>query len=191
MDDIVKFLFEAGALKRTPRSGWQFLGSGAESVADHSFRTALIAWVLARLDGAADADRALRMALFHDLPEARTGDLNYMNQKYVTADEEAAARDLTRDLPFGDEVRELLSEYRLQVSDTSRLVRDADNLDMILELKEHLDHGNPGARDWLAFACRRLTTEAGRRLAERALQVGSADWWFDRDSEWWVHRDGE
>ena len=42
MDRIVEFLFEVGMLKRTPRSGWQFLGSGSESVAEHAFRTAWI-----------------------------------------------------------------------------------------------------------------------------------------------------
>ena len=87
MDRIVEFLFEVGMLKRTPRSGWQFLGTGSESVAEHVFRTAMIALVLARIDGTVDADRMLRLALVHDLPEARTGDLNYVNQKYVTADE--------------------------------------------------------------------------------------------------------
>jgi putative hydrolase of HD superfamily len=188
---ILEFLFEAGALKRTPRSGWQFLGSGSESVADHSFRTALIAWVLARLDGEVDADRAMRMALFHDLPEARTSDLNYMNQKYVTADEERAAEDMTDGLPFGEEVRALLAEYREQTTPLAALVRDADNLDMILQLKEHLDHGNPNAKDWLSFARRRLTTETGKQLAERTVDGHSADWWFDRDSRWWVHREEE
>ena len=33
MKRIANFLFEAGMLKRTPRTGFQFLGSGAESVA--------------------------------------------------------------------------------------------------------------------------------------------------------------
>ena len=35
-------------------------------------------------------------ALAHDLPEARTGDLNYMNQKYVQVDESRAAEDMAR-----------------------------------------------------------------------------------------------
>ncbi len=112
MDRIVEFLFEVGMLKRTPRSGWQFLGTGSESVAEHVFRTAMIGFVLARLDGKVDADKMLRMALAHDLPETRTGDLNYVNQKYVAADETRAADDMTRGLPFGDELRELMAEYR-------------------------------------------------------------------------------
>jgi len=112
VDRIVEFLFEVGMLKRTPRSGWQFLGTGSESVAEHVYRTTMIAFVLGRLDGAVDADKVLRLALAHDLPEARTGDLNYVNQKYVTADEAGAADDMTRGLPFGEELKELMAEYR-------------------------------------------------------------------------------
>ena len=44
MKRIANFLFEAGMLKRTPRTGFQFLGSGAESVAEHIFRTVYIGY---------------------------------------------------------------------------------------------------------------------------------------------------
>ena len=40
-----KFLYEVGMLKKTPRTGYRFLGSGEESVAEHSFRTAVIGYV--------------------------------------------------------------------------------------------------------------------------------------------------
>ena len=51
MKNIAHFLFELGMLKRTPRTGFQFLGSGTESVAEHIFRAAMIGYTLARLDG--------------------------------------------------------------------------------------------------------------------------------------------
>ncbi len=186
MDRIADFLFEAGMLKRTPRTGWQFLGSGTESVAEHTFRTAVIAFALARLSPEVDADRVLRMALLHDLPEARTGDLNYMNQKYVQADEETAAADLTRGLPFGEEMAELLAEFRAQQTPEAVLAKDADHLEMLLQLKEHLDVGNRNAEEWIPFSLRRLKTDVARDLAQRILQRDSSAWWFDKDSEWWV-----
>ncbi len=187
MESIVKFLFEVGMLKRTPRSGWQFLGSGSESVAEHAFRTTMIAYVLARLDGTVDADRVLRLALVHDLPEARTGDLNYMNQKYVTADEQRAAEHMSANLPFGDELIALLAEYRAQETAEAILSRDADNLEMLLELKEHHDTGNQQAQDWVAPVVARLKTKPAQDLARYVLETNCADWWFDRSSEWWVH----
>ena len=146
MDRIVEFLFEVGMLKRTPRSGWQFLGSGSETVAEHVYRTTMIAFVLARLDGTVDTEKVLRLALAHDLPEARTGDLNYVNQKYVSADEALAAEDMTRGLPFGGELRELMAEYREEISPEAILTHDADQLEMLLELKEKTGLGLSGRR---------------------------------------------
>src|SRR5512142_2133637 len=111
MKRIANFLFEAGMLKRTPRTGFQFLGSGAESVAEHIFRTVYIGYTLGRLSGDVDTDRLIKMCLFHDLPEARTGDLNYVNKKYVKADIEKAIEDLAATVPFGTEIKELVEEF--------------------------------------------------------------------------------
>ena len=55
MKHIINFFFELGMLKKTPRSGYQFLGSGSESVAEHVFRVATIGFTMARLDKQADA----------------------------------------------------------------------------------------------------------------------------------------
>ena len=186
MSRIAEFLFEAGMLKRTPRSGWQFLGSGGESVADHVFRTAVIAFALSRVHKEVDTDRVIRMVLFHDLPEGRTGDLNYMNQKYVKADEKLATEDMTDGLPFGAEVRELVAEFRAQETEEAVLARDADQLDFIMELKTQLDGGNDEARDWLRFALQRLRTEVARQLADEVLKTESSSWWFDKRSDWWI-----
>jgi putative hydrolase of HD superfamily len=186
VDRIVEFLFEVGILKRTPRSGWQFLDGGSESVAEHVYRTAMIAFVLARLEGTVDTDKVLRLALAHDLPEARTGDLNYVNQKYLTADETGAAADMTRRLPFGGELRELMAEYRDEATPEAIIAHDADQLEMLLELKEKLDAGCQAADDWTPFVLRRLRSDTAKCLARKILEGDSASWWFDRDSEWWV-----
>ena len=175
-------------LKRTPRTGWQFLGSGSESVAEHIFRSTLIAYTLARSlpEGEVDTDKVVRMALFHDLPEAHTGDLNYMNQKYVQMDEERAAADMTEGLAFGGEVNELLAEFKAQQTAEARLVRDADNLEMLLQLKEHHDVGNRNAQEWIPFTVKRLQHPAAHELAQAILDGDSSAWWFDKGSDWWV-----
>jgi putative hydrolase of HD superfamily len=111
MKDIINFLFEAGMLKKIPRSGYQFLGTGSESVAEHSFRVAIIAYVLARGESRADTQRTVLMSLFHDFHEARTGDHNYVNKRYVTVDEHKARGDLAEKLPFGHEIMALTSEF--------------------------------------------------------------------------------
>ena len=187
MKRSAQFLFEVGMLKRTPRTGYQFLGSGSESVADHSFRTAVIGYVLASQEPDADLNKVILMCLFHDLPEARTGDHNYVNKRYVRADEERAIRDQVRELLFGDEIISLTQEFNTDDTLEARLARDADQLDLILELKEQLDLGNPSARDWLSFAVKRLLTGSAKGLAQEILTTDRAEWWFDKQTDWWVN----
>jgi putative hydrolases of HD superfamily len=189
---IADFLFEVGMLKRTPRSGFQFLGTGRETVAEHSLRTAIIGYTLARLSDNLKTDRVVLMCLFHDLVEARTGDLNYVNKRYVKADEDLAVRDMTASLPFGQEIRELTDEFNRRTTPEAASANDADQIEMILQLKELGDLGNRYAQDWISTAMRRLRTEGGKRLARSILNTDFSAWWFkEKDDEWWVNADRE
>jgi 5'-deoxynucleotidase YfbR-like HD superfamily hydrolase len=186
MKNIANFLFEAGMLKRTPRTGFQFLGSGAESVAEHIFRTVYIGFTLGRLSKDADTEKIIKMCLFHDLPEARTGDLNYVNKKYVKADIEKAAEDLAETVPFGGEIREHVLEFEKGESIEAQLANDADQLELILALKEYKDLGNKYADEWLDFAIKRLKTDVARELSKTILETDSSLWWFSDKSDWWI-----
>lgn len=186
MKRIANFLFEAGMLKRTPRTGYQFLGSGSESVAEHIFRTVYIGYALGNMSEGADTDRLIKMCLFHDLPEARTGDLNYVNKKYVKTDEKKAVDDLTATLPFGSEIKELITEFSECITLEAQLAHDADQLELILALKEHKDLGNKYADEWLDFAIKRLRTDVSRELAKTILETDSSLWWFSDKSDWWI-----
>ncbi|MEW6335553.1 MAG: HD domain-containing protein, partial [Thermodesulfobacteriota bacterium] len=173
MHEIADFLFEVGMLKKTPRSGFQFLGSGCESVAEHVLRTLYIGYVLCKMEPGADELRVLRLCLVHDLPEARTGDMNYVNKKYVTVDEKKAVRELAGPLFFGGEIEALLEEFNAKQTQESLLAHDADQLSLILQLKECGDLGNQYSREWIRFAVKRLATEKGRELAESILDTDS------------------
>ena len=85
-------------------------------------------------------------------------------------------------LPFADELRALLAEYRAEKTAESIVAHDADQLEMLLALKEQLDQGVLGASDWTPFVLRRLRTENAQHLAQRILDGDSASWWFDRES---------
>lgn len=187
MKELANFLFEAGMLKRTPRSGFQFLGSGKESVAEHILRTVYISYILSFLCPKADKTKLLLIALFHDFLEARTGDLNYMNKKYTTTDEVKAMKDAFKKLPCKEEVESLLETFWDQNSLEAVLVKDADNLELLLQLKEQKDLGNPYAEAWINFALQRIITEEGKKLAEAILTTDSTSWWFDKNSSWWIN----
>jgi putative hydrolase of HD superfamily len=185
---IADFLFEVGMLKRTPRSGFQFLGTGRETVAEHSLRCAVIGYVLARMTDGPSAEKVVFMCLFHDLIEARTGDLNYVNKKYVRADEEAALADMTQELPFGGEIRGLTREFNERATPEAQCAHDADQIEMILQLKELGDLGNRYSKDWISAAVKRLRTDQGKRLARSILNTDFSAWWFkEKEDEWWVN----
>lgn len=185
---ITEFLHEAGALRRTPRSGYQFLGSGSESVAEHSHRTSIIGYVLARLANA-DVARTVFICLFHDLGEARVSDHNYVNQRYVTSRERDAVADATNGTGFADDILACWDEHAnaaasaastasaSPVSLEGRLARDADQLDLILNLKRELDLGNPYAAKWIATATQRLRTDVAKDLCTVITTQDHTSWW--------------
>jgi putative hydrolase of HD superfamily len=185
--NIVNFLFEVGILKKTPRSGYQFLGTGGESVADHSFRVAVIAYLLAKREPEADVEKAVLMGLFHDFPEARTGDQNYVNKRYVTVNEDKAVNDLAHKISPGGEISALIHEFNSRESLEARLVHDADQLDFILELKRQQDLGNRSAAEWLTYSLKRLSSDFAARLADEILKTDSSEWWFTKEEELWVN----
>ncbi len=177
MKSIVNLLFEARILKTLPRSGYQFLGAGKESVAEHSFLVTFIAYVLGQMVPEADGDRMIAMCLVHDLPESRIGDQNYVNKQYVRADEDRAVRDLAAEIPFGADLAALIAEFNAAETLEARLARDADQLALILDLKSLRDVGYRPPEDWLPPVLERLQTETGRRLAETILETRSDAWW--------------
>ncbi|PKN53470.1 MAG: phosphohydrolase [Deltaproteobacteria bacterium HGW-Deltaproteobacteria-13] len=187
MDSIANFLFEVGMLSRTPRSGYQFLGSGNESVAEHVLRTVFVGYTLCKMDDSLDEFRVLKMCVLHDLPEARTGDMNYVNKKYVNVDEEKAVKELTDELFFGEDIRSAIEEFNAKETKESLIARDADQIALILQLKECGDLGNKYSDEWIDFALQRLTTENGKKLADRITKTDSSLWWFKEKGSWWIN----
>lgn len=187
--NVANFLFEVGILAKTPRSGFYFLGSGEQSVSEHIDRTVYIGFVLASLHKKADMATVMKMCLFHDLAEVRTSDLNYVHQKYAASDEESAIDDLTKTLPFGNDMLKTLQNFQKRESIEAILAKDADNLEWILSLREEEDTGNSRAATWIPSAVKRLKTDIAKKLANDILTTKSDEWWFsDKNDDWWVNR---
>ena len=108
MKQIANLLFEVRILKEITRSGYAFLGSGKESIAEHSFMTAFICFAMARLDHNIDCEKLVTMALVHDIAEARTGDFNYVQKNYSKTNESKAVDHLIKSLSFGNDIKILL-----------------------------------------------------------------------------------
>ncbi len=177
MERLARLLFEARSLKRLPRSGYQFLGIGRESVAEHSFATAFIAYVLGQMVPEVDGHKLIAMSLVHDLAEARLGDLNYVQKFYVQADEDAAIADMAAGLPFGEKLKSLMEEFNRGESLEARLAHDADQLAFLIELKDLADLGYAPPSTWMANVRQRLQTAIGCSLADSILKTPVDRWW--------------
>jgi putative hydrolase of HD superfamily len=149
-----------------------------------------IAVLLARLS--ADAERSdelrlLRLVLFHDLPEARTGDHNYVNRKYVTEDLDKLLGNGAREWPFDAEIATHIREFEAGATLEARLAKDADQLELLVVLKKLGDLGNPHVGDWITPLLSRLKTDAGKQLAREILATRWDAWWFgDKQAAHWV-----
>lgn len=179
MRDRVNLLNEVGMLANTPRSGFAFLGTGQQSVAEHSYRVTIISLVLADLcTEKVDREKLMMLCLLHDLPEARTGDLNYVNKKYVAADTKKAIEEIGGDLPLGKEMRVHMADYEAGMSLEATLAHDADKLELLLVLKQESDTGNPRALRWFDNVYQRLKTPEAKQLADEISQTPSDEWWL-------------
>ncbi len=171
MQEIVDFLFEAGILKLIPRSGWFKIGiKNPESVAEHSFRTALIAFILAYLETKDFnvASKACFLGLIHDLNEARTLDLHKLSRRYVEVDFEGVLKEQLEMLP-----KELVKEID-KLEELKDLVKDADKLELLLQAKEYSEV-YPSAMEYTKNL--EFKTKIAKKLAEMIMQA---------DHRWWL-----
>ena len=184
---IADLVYEVGMLRHTPRTGWAFLGTNSENVAEHSFRTAVIGYILANLAGLAP-DHVVRLCLFHDLHEARTGDFNYVYHRYDQANSKTALAHALLGTGFLAEITAFFQEFSQAESKEALLANDADQLDLIANLRVELHKGNQFAREWLDSALPRLKTPEGRKLAQALLEADPNNWWYGEvDKSFWVH----
>jgi putative hydrolase of HD superfamily len=179
--DIAKFLFEMGQLKRVKRSGWWIAGvKDPESVAEHTFRTAVIAYLLAHLEGV-DTGKAVLMALFHDMPETRTNDAHRIVRRYAKWEDvdRKAVDEQSKRLPneMATQMATLFEEFEKEVSPEAKVVRDADLLECIVQAREYQALGYRDVVDWIFNAQRALRTDSAKRIAAECIKTEPKEWW--------------
>lgn len=178
---ILDFLAEAGMLKRIKRSGWWMVGMPfEESVAEHSFRCAVIGYVLARMEKQ-DPYKVLLMTLFGDMPEARINDLHKVASGYLDvrkAERKAYAEQITS---LGEEMRGELGGARLDYEGQRTLgaviARDADILECLLQAKEYSDLGFKTAEKFFRTGPKHLKTKSAKSLWKTMRKWKSDVWW--------------
>jgi putative hydrolases of HD superfamily len=176
---LTGFVYEMGLLKRYKRTGWLIAGvSDPESIADHTFRAAALASIVAAMEGA-QPERAALLSLFHDSQETRLTDIPYLAKAYVKrAPNEQVTAEQTRGLPpaVADMISGSVAEYEDKTSLESRCARDADKLDCLVQAIEYREQGNQNIQPWIDSSLAALQTASGKKLAEELLRNRSLDW---------------
>ncbi|GAA3420194.1 HD domain-containing protein [Streptosporangium vulgare] len=176
---LTGLLYEIGLLKRYKRTGWLVAGvRDPESIADHSFRTAVIASVITALEGG-NPERAAFMSLFHDTQETRVTDIPYIGKRYLkAAPNEEVTADQVRGVP--EPVAEMVSgavgEYEEKTSLEAVCARDADKLECLIQAVEYREQGHQNVQPWIDSSLAALKTASAKRLADEALRTGSLEW---------------
>lgn len=132
-------------LKERTRHAWTRDGR-QESVAEHSWRLALMAYFLRDRFPDADLTRVLLMCLLHDIGEVFTGDIPTFEKTDADRTREHALRDdwiAALPPPYDAELRALFAEMDACETKEARLVRALDRMEAVLTHNE----GDPGT--WL------------------------------------------
>ena len=142
LDRDIDFLYEIGTLRYASRTWNQFLNPGCQNLTEHTLRVIWVALVIAKHEGDVDTDKLIKMALVHDISESRSVDVNYVSRQYADRHEDKAIADTLDGTAVNDEFLPIWEEYERKDCKEAQIVKDADNLDVDLELKELEAMGN-------------------------------------------------
>jgi putative hydrolase of HD superfamily len=168
-------------LKRLYRQGWLKRGlpeALCESVAEHSFGTALLALLLAGRDGdcgalgRVDPARAALLAIVHEMGESYAGDITPVDgvsrEDKERLEREAIARALEGH-PDRDWLLGLWEEFEEGATPEARFVRQLDRLEMGLQAALHEAEGYPGMGEFYDSARRTVAEPRLRSVLEQAI----------------------
>ncbi|KAL5179974.1 HD domain-containing protein [Glycine soja] len=126
---VIDFLTLCHRLKTTKRKGWVNHGiKGAESIADHMYRMALMALVSGDVPGL-DRERCIKIALVHDIAEGDITPSDGVPKAEKSRMEQEALSKMCELLGGGiraEEIKELWAEYENNSSLEANLVKDFD-----------------------------------------------------------------
>jgi putative hydrolase of HD superfamily len=147
VDRDIQFLYEIGTLRFTRRQWSRFLNADFANLAEHHLRVMWLALIIAKYEKA-DINKVLKMALVHDIAESRTGDVDYISRQYVIRNEEMGLKDMLDDTAIEKDFLKLYEEYEKRESLESKVVKDADTLDVDMELNEQENRGFKLKQAW-------------------------------------------
>jgi putative hydrolase of HD superfamily len=174
----IDFLTLTRSLKTTKRTGWVMSGvQNPESIADHMYRMSLMAMIASFSNESLDTNRCIKLALIHDLAEAKVGDIT---PHCGVSDEEKYKLELGTmeqiqsmlgPMLGGDEILDLWKEYEEGSTTEAKLLKDLDKIEMILQAQEYEAEGSSekSLDQFFTSTEGKWRTEIGRAWAEEIV----------------------
>lgn len=176
----INFLFEMGGIRFIERMWRRFLRDDFANLAEHHFRMFWIAMVIAAHEKDVDTGKIAKMVLVHDIAESRAGDVDYLARQYVERNEQLAIEDMLAGTAIEKEFYALWEEYETRESLESKIVKDADNLDVDFELAEQAAKGSRLQDLWQenrTFVARnKLYTQTAKDLFDQLADANPHAW---------------
>ena len=144
-EKLIEFLGILEKLKCNTRHNWTTSGR-RESVAEHSWRLAVMAFLLKDEFPELDMDRVVNMCLIHDWGEAITGDIPAFIKGGADEETESAViRTMTGSLPdnLACRLNGLFDEMEALQTKEARLTKALDKIETLIQ------HNEAGADTWL------------------------------------------
>jgi putative hydrolases of HD superfamily len=176
----IDFLFEMGNIRYIDRMWRRFYNKDFANLAEHHFRVFWIAMVIASHEKNVDTGKIAKMVLVHDIAESRTGDVDYLARQYVERNEKLGIEDMLRGTAVEEEFYQLWHEYEDRKTIESKIVKDADNLDVDFELQEQYEQGYKIIERWQDMRDRvvskKLYTKTARIIGEQIKNTSPHNW---------------
>lgn len=175
-------LYEISTMRKIVRNHrpYLLLDDMSDNLSSHSYLVTWAAYVIAKKEKA-NIEKVLLMAMAHDLAETRTGDINWINKRYVKSFEDEAINDIfPSELNYLD-MKQLISEYEKRESLEAKCVKDADRISQFIVIQEQaFAFGNQQAKEWRTdldgWIDEVFLTESGRKLAHEIYKTPVNAW---------------
>lgn len=175
----LNFLYEVGCLRFVERTWRQFLNPDFANLSEHTLRVIWIALIIAQHERVQDTGKLVKMALVHDLAESRGVDVHYVSRRFTDRHEDQALTETLENVSLAAEFSALNQEYEERKTKIAQIVKDADNLDVDLELKEQEVKGVTLNKKWHQGRERvktKLYTKTAQKLWDLIQKSDPSDW---------------
>ena len=174
----LELLYEIGCLRHVDRTWKQFHGLEVANVSEHTFRTIWMAMIIAKREGVGDIDKIIKMVLVHDLSESRSVDAHYLSRQFVDRFEDKALAESLEGTSV-QELKELWEEFEKKETIEAKIAKDADVLDVDIEISELRARGHKIADGWRESreaSSKKLFTNTAKEIFEELQHSNPHDW---------------